>query len=127
MCFFFFFDPFKVRIISSICSSGAASLFRRPGQASVIPEYPLKNVTISSDGLNKHPKKKEKKREGKKKSIWLDGISNPRGSVPGRKYNIVLEDAGIHLRRSLSLRAETRRRNGSSGLKPGAAHSSKKH
>lgn len=58
----FFFDPVisperESSGVSRKCSSGAASLFCRPGQASVTPEYRLKNVTISSDGPYKHPKK----------------------------------------------------------------------
>lgn len=57
-----FFCPSKRESlgVSSQCCSGAASLFRRPGQTSVIPEYDLKNVTISSDGPYMHYKKMKK-------------------------------------------------------------------
>lgn len=83
--------------LSSKCSSGAASLFCRPGQASVVPEYRLKNATISSDGPHKHPKK-ENERE-KKRAFGFTGSA----ILPGlcQRENTRLSWK-IHLRMSLS-------------------------
>ena len=68
---------------NSQCRIGAASLFSHPGQASVIPECDLKNVTIFSDASYMHWEKKKKKR--KEKAFGFTGSAFLSGLCTGVK------------------------------------------
>lgn len=88
------FGPCLIRWKQYRCRVDAASLFSCAGQLSVTPEYNLKNATIFSNAPYVHL---ESEGEGKK-GIWLHPISIPLGPrVRERKYNIVVEEARIHL------------------------------